>query len=616
VHGNENVSSHLPMTGNLFDYVEDVSARDGGSSSWTARTPRRPEEQFDLMMLPRVPQWQEDADSREALRRIEREPWVESVIASGDVIHVRLDDSWIDTTGAALEAGGSAEAGLADLGAGKHVAVQFWDANATKALHVGHLRNLAIGNALAAALAQAGSQVECRSLISDAGRSMGEAMAGVIGSGRGAHELSDDEKSDHFVGVCYADYVSSLGSFAGRELEDSEDSFERELVPRADTADELLKRVLAGDREALEVWYRTRAWVIAGQRKTLARLGVAFDRVFFESDFLAEAAELIAKGMSDGKLHRRTDGAIVYETELEEFEELPLVRSDGLTTQHLRAVAYWITVAEELGETTSVQVCGTEWVGHASCINRLMTDFSLNGNGAANSNGLYERVWPHTYVVRGGHGSMMPISDGEGSGNGAAARSDGRDVLTRPVHPRHDIFHGMVARQKRAMTSGEGALLVDEVVDWVDEQIDSDPDRREVRRRHPSPERIAGQIALGYFLPSQVTPRIDFEPEKLLCDDESLGWDLVRARARRGSSAVSSGKPADDPAYRFAVVQSELYRRHLRLAVNRFDLRPLALYLKHLTRWHLESEQSEHTERVVQTLLDRSARGLGLEGAR
>ena len=587
------------MTGNLFDYVEDVSARDGGSSCWTARTPRRPDARFDVTLLPRVPLWEEDEDSREALRRIEREAWVDSFVSRSGEVHVRLDDGWIDTAGAALEAGGSAEAGLADLGAGKRVAVQFWDANATKALHVGHLRNLAIGNSLAAALEQAGAQVECRSLISDAGRSMGEAMAGVMSNGRNAHSWSDEEKSDHFVGLCYADYVSSLGSFAGRELEDSEDSFERELTPRGDTADELLKRVLAGDREALEVWYRTRAWVIAGQRKTLARLGVAFDRVFFESDFLAEAAELTAAGLRDGKLLRREDGVVVYETGREEFDELPLVRSDGLPTQHLRSVAYWMTEAPSLGTTTSVQICGTEWVAHASCINQLMSEFTQDVNGA-NGNGVT------------GNGDAAG-ANANGARRGSEHRN-GNDALR--VHPTRDIFHGMVARQKRAMTSGEGALLIDEVADWIDEQIDSDPQRRQVRRSHPSPERIAGQIALGYFLPSQVTPRIDFDPEKLLRDDESLGWDLVRARARRGSARASSGKPADDPAYRFAVVQSELYRRHLRLAVDRFDLRPLSLYLKHLTRWHLEGDHGEHTERVVQTLLDRSARGLGLEGAR
>ncbi len=74
--------------------------------------------------------------------------------------------------------------------------------------------------------------------------------------------------------------------------------------------------MLGGDREALELWYKTRAWVIAGQRKTLARLGVAFDRVFFESDFLAETAELTETGLRNGSLKRREDGVIVYATGL------------------------------------------------------------------------------------------------------------------------------------------------------------------------------------------------------------------------------------------------------------------------------------------------------------
>ena len=65
-------------------------------------------------------------------------------------------------SGSALEAGSGDEAALADLARGQRFAIQFWDPNATKALHVGHLRNLAIGNALAAALAQAGGEVERR----------------------------------------------------------------------------------------------------------------------------------------------------------------------------------------------------------------------------------------------------------------------------------------------------------------------------------------------------------------------------------------------------------------------------------------------------------------------
>jgi arginyl-tRNA synthetase len=557
------------MTTNLFDYFEEAPREEGAHAPWAARAPRRPNPRFDIKLVPRSPSWEQDPASLEALERIEGEPWIDSLTRNSDGVELRLNDAWIESTGAALEAGGGSEATLADLAHGQRFSVQFWDANATKALHVGHLRNLAIGNALAATLTQAGGQVERRSLISDAGRSMGEAMAGVMRSGRHAHSWPEgDEKSDHFVGICYADYVAAEGSFEGLQGEYPEDSLTRELSLRGDAADELLKRVLAGEREALELWFKTRAWVIAGQRKTLSRLGVAFDRVFFESDFLAEAAELMSNGLRDGRLQRREDGVVIYTTGLEDFEEFPLVRSDGLPTQHMRALAYWMA-APELGEITSMQVCGTEWVSHVTCRRKLMDELMPNGNGTPPA----------------------------------------------PMHPTHDIFHGMVANQKRAVASSEeGALLIDDLTEWIDTQIDADPQGREARRRHPAPERLAAQIALGYFLPYPVTPRVDFGLEKLLRESESLGWDLVRARSHQGGVAASSGhRPADDPDYRFAVVQSEMYRRHLRQAVERLDVVPLALYLRHLTLWYLERDRDNHVERVVHTLLDRSARGLGLE---
>jgi arginyl-tRNA synthetase len=555
------------MAVNLFDYLKFSLPREGAPAPWAGRAPRRPR-RFDLKLVPRIANWQDDPDALTVLDRIEAEPWVSSARRDRDGVEVRLTDSWIESTGANLEAGGSAEASLADLAGGRRYSVQFWDANATKALHVGHLRNLAIGNAIASALTQAGGQVERRSLISDAGRSMGEAMAGVAQSGRHAGGWSDGggEKSDHFVGICYADYVAASGTIAGNEIEYPEDSQTRELTMRHDDADDLLRRVLQGDRDALELWYKTRAWVIAGQRKTLARLGVAFDRVFFESDFLVDAAELTASGLRDGRFKRRDDGVVIYATGLEGFEELPLVRPDGVTTQHMRALAYWMA-APDLEDMTSMQICGTEWVGHVTCRRKLMDELVPNGNGS--------------------------------------------------LHPTHDIFNAMVARQKRALASSEGALLIDDLIEWLDERIDADPVTLDLRRRHPTPERMAPQIALGYFLPYPAARPMEFDQPKLLRDKQSVGWDLVRARARRSTGVVvESGRPADDPEYRFAVIQSELYRQHLRLAVERLDVSPLALYLKHLAHWAMERDRGDHVERVVQTLLDRSARGLGLEGPR
>jgi arginyl-tRNA synthetase len=554
------------MTLNIFDQLKSTTASENGVAPWAARSPRRPR-RFDLKLVPRSTYWQDDADALKVLDQIENEPWVSAVKRERDGVEIRLADSWIESVGAGLEAGGSAEAGLGDLTNGQRYSVQFWDANATKALHVGHLRNLAIGNAISSALTQAGGQVERRSLISDAGRSMGEAMAGVMASGRQGGAWSDgDEKSDHFVGVCYADYVASATAITSGEREVPEDSQTRELTVIHDDADELLRRVLIGDRETLELWYKTRAWVIAGQRKTLARLGVAFDRVFFESDFLADATELMSTGLREGRFKRREDGVVVYPTGLDGYEEFPLVRSDGVTTQHMRALAYWMA-APDLDDMTSMQICGSEWVGHVTCRRKLMDELLPNGNGG--------------------------------------------------VHPTHDIFNAMVARQKRALASSEGALLIDDLVDWIDVQIDADPAARELRQAHPTPERMAPQIALGYFLPYPVARPMDFDQQKLLRDKQSVGWDLVRARAamsRRGGA--EGGRPADDPEYRFAVVQSELYRQHLRLAVERLDVGPLALYLKHLARWSMERDRGEHVNRVVQTLLDRSARGLGLETPR
>ena len=559
------------MTTNLFDYFEEVEEEDGAHAPWAARAPRIPNGRFDVKLVPRSPNWQSDPVSLKALERIEAQPWADTLTRKDDGVELRLSDTWIETIGAALEAGGGDEAELVDLARGDRFAVQFWDANATKALHVGHLRNLALGNSLAAALEQGGGAVERRSIISDAGRSMGEAMAGIIRSGHHAAAWPDgDQKSDHFVGLCYADYVSS-GGFAEEGPEEREDSLTRELRMRNDAADELLKRVLQGDAEALELWFKTRAWVIAGQRKTLARLGVAFDRVFFESDFLDDSHELTDRGLREGTLRRREDGVVVYATGVEDLEEMPLLRADGQTTQHMRAVSYWMG-APGLEGVTTLQICGTEWVSHATCIRQLMSELTPAENGA----------------------------------------------LHRGIHPTRDIFHGMVAQQKRAVSSSEeGGLLIDDLIESIEQRIDSDPQAREVRRAHPAPERIPAQVALGYFLPYPVTPRVDFDTDKLLSERESLGWDLVRARAHKGELATTPGqRPADDADYRCAVVQSEIYRRHLRLAVERYDVTPLALYLRHLARWYMEKPRSGHTERVIHTLLDRSARGLGLEAGR
>lgn len=551
------------MAANLFDIFDEVSTGQEGRPLWAARAPYRPHERFDLMLVPRVKSWREDAEALAALERLEGEDLVEAVERDGGQVWVRLADDWIERTGAALVAGENGD--HSDLASGRTFALNFWDANSTKALHIGHLRNLALGNALGAALGEAGGRVERRSIICDVGRSMGEAMAGVVRSGKHSQaSLDAGVKSDHFVGACYADYVKSGPILNGRD-DNPATSLTRELDVHHDSADELLQRVLDGDQAAIELWSKTRAWVISGQRKTLARLGIAFDRVFFESDFLPEVAELSNLGLEHGMLQRRPDGAVIYLTDREELEEMPLLRADGLPTQHMRALAYWMA-APGLEGTTSIQVCGLEWVSHVTCRRQLMDEMMAKGAGA--------------------------------------------DIN----HPKHDIFHGMVSKQSESVSSSKkNALLIDELAEWIEGAIEAESERHDVRQRHPSAEHIVPQVALGYFLMHTNTKPLDFEPEKLLREEQSLGWDLARARAHNGDGVAAAGEPAADPEYRFAVVQSEMYRRHLQQAVERLDVSPMARWVAHLSRWYLEEDRNPNIQAAIQAALGQGAVGLGLE---
>ena len=449
------------------------------------------------MLVPRVRDWTADAGAREALDRIAADPAVAAVHEHPKGVDVRLADDWVAARGEALESGAP----------GPTPTPTSSPASATPSTSGARTRPRRSTSATSAtwrsatrsppALRVGGAKVENRSLICDVGRSMGEAMAGVVASGRADDDLASEngngEKSDHFVGLCYAEYVAASRNGTGDGDDGAEDSVAREAALYEDKADELMMRVLAGDQRALELWSKTRAWVISGQRKTLSRLGVPFDKVIFESDFLPEVAELTNLGLRDGTLRRREDGMVFYPTDREELEEMPLVRSDGLPTQHMRALAYW-SAAPELDDFTSLQVCGTEWVSHVTCRRQL-----LDVLATAPSNG-----------------HPNPVANGNGRGG----------------PPTHDVFHGMVARSNEAVSSSkEGALLIDDLVEWADDRLLADPELAEVRSRHPQPERMAARIVLAFFLLQTTSKRVEFEPELLFEPERSLGWDIVAAQA-------------------------------------------------------------------------------------
>ena len=228
----------------------DRRRRGTAQARWAARAPFRPERGLRPDAGPAgaglAPT--DEAPRRRSLERIAAEPWVDSVAerrqGGAAAARRRLDRG---DAASRLEAGDGVDGANADLAAGSRYAVYFWGANTTKALHIGHLRNLAVGNAIGAALEQAGARVEHRSLICDVGRSMGEAMAGVVA--RAAATSRSGPTATRRATTSSAPVTPTTSppgapTAAGDADDGAEDSVARESSMYNDKADELMMRVL------------------------------------------------------------------------------------------------------------------------------------------------------------------------------------------------------------------------------------------------------------------------------------------------------------------------------------------------------------------------------------
>jgi hypothetical protein len=263
-------------------------------------------------------------------------------------------------------------------------------------------------------------------------------------------------------------------------------------------------------------------------------------------------------------MSHREDGATVYLTGREEFEEMPLLRPDGLPTQHMRALAYW-AAAPELEGRTSIQVCGSEWVAHVTCRQKLIDELARHSPEVHRS------------------------------------------------HPTHTLFHGMVTASGQRLVSSQGALLLDNLIDWIDEEVDRDPALRARRAALESPGGLAARVALGYFLLQPIGKAVELDLESFFSDAHSLGWSLVGAREHAaGANGAANGSPRD-PELRFLVLRSELLRHQLGLAVERLDVAAIARHASHLAQWWEGRERPSRLSRAMLAILDQIEGYLGLD---
>jgi len=219
--------------------------------------------------------------------------------------------------------------------------VDFCDPSPTTALHAGYLRNIALGHALASTLEAAGAQVARQTQIADAGRDMGEAMAGYVSYAEEVDPATAGEKSDRFVGRLHALHAH----------EPHEDG---------DLADSLMARLADGDPEVRDLWQTVRDWAVSGQNETLARLGVRFDRTIFDSQYIPRIEPLVRLALAQGVINGSPRGPLEFGADPEQRARLPLISRDGFPTRDLRALTIWRSLMTEMTDVTLIRLTSEE----------------------------------------------------------------------------------------------------------------------------------------------------------------------------------------------------------------------------------------------------------------
>ena len=210
------------------------------------------------------------------------------------------------------------------------VMVEYSSPNTNKPLHLGHLRNILLGASLSNILAACGNKVVKTNIVNDRGIHICKSMLAWQRWFDGATPESTGTKGDHLVGDCY---VSFDKHYKAELAELQEKGMTKEEAEAASTvmadARAMLRRWEEGDPEVRALWERMNEWVYAGFDETYRRMGVGFDKIYYESQTYLDGKKKVLEGLEKGVLYRREDGSVWADLAADGLDEKLLLRSDG-----------------------------------------------------------------------------------------------------------------------------------------------------------------------------------------------------------------------------------------------------------------------------------------------
>ena len=211
------------------------------------------------------------------------------------------------------------------------VMVEYSSPNTNKPLHLGHMRNNLLGYSLAEILKACGNRVVKTNIVNDRGIHICKSMLAWQKWGNGATPESTGMKGDHLIGDFYVMFDKHFRAEVKQLMEEknlSEDEAKQQSPLMAE-AREMLRRWEEKDPEVRKLWEMMNSWVYAGFDETYRRLGVNFDKIYYESQTYLEGKAKVLEGLEKGIMTRDADGSVWADLTDAGLDRKLLLRSDG-----------------------------------------------------------------------------------------------------------------------------------------------------------------------------------------------------------------------------------------------------------------------------------------------
>ena len=253
------------------------------------------------------------------------------------------------------------------------VVVEYSSPNTNKPLHLGHIRNNLLGWSVSELLAANGSNVKKVNLVNDRGIHICKSMLAWLRYGNGETPESSGMKGDHLVGKYYVEfdkhYKEEIGQLVAQGMDEEE---AKKQAPLMLEAQQMLKRWEEGDKEIRDLWTKMNGWVYAGFDETYRKLGVGFDKIYYESNTYLLGKELVQKGLDMGVLFRKEDGSVWCDLTGDGLDQKLLLRRDGTSVYMTQDLGTALLRHNEFGAERLIYVVGNEQDYHFKVLKLIL----------------------------------------------------------------------------------------------------------------------------------------------------------------------------------------------------------------------------------------------------